>query len=112
MCVHKNWPYERLNTESSGGIAPASLQEPPPSFDIQRIGNSVFIDVVGSPSHVKELDYWFGEEWRGWDRRVQYLEEGVIRIRYKGEEEEGIHKDGLKIDPRCDVVINSVEGVE
>ena len=30
----------------------------------------------------------------------------------KGEEEEGRHKDGSRIDPIGDIVINGVEGVE
>ena len=40
------------------------------------------------------------------------LEEEVHRLRCKDEEEEGRHKDGSRIDPRGDVVINGVEGVE
>ena len=40
------------------------------------------------------------------------LEEEVRKIRCKGEEEEGRHEDGSRIDPRGDVVINGVEGVE
>ena len=43
---------------------------------------------------------------------MQYLEEEVRRLRYKGEEDKGSHKDGLRIDLRGDVVINGVEGVE
>ena len=34
------------------------------------------------------------------------------RLRCKGEENEGRHEDGSRIDPRGDVVINRVEGVE
>ena len=40
------------------------------------------------------------------------LEEEVHRLRCKGEENKGHHKDGLMIYLRCDVVINGVEGVE
>ena len=40
------------------------------------------------------------------------LEEEVRRIRCKGKEDEGRHKDGSRIDPRDDVVINGVEEVE
>ena len=40
------------------------------------------------------------------------MEEEVRRLRCKGEEDEGRHEDGLRIDPRGDVVINRVEGVE
>ena len=36
----------------------------------------------------------------------------MCRIRCKGEEEKGRHKDGSSIDLRGDVVINGVEGVE
>ena len=43
---------------------------------------------------------------------MRYLEEEVHRIRCKGEEDEGRHEDGSRIDPRGDVVINGVEGVE
>ena len=34
------------------------------------------------------------------------------RLRYKGEEDEGNHKDCSRIDTRGDVVINRFEGVE
>ena len=40
------------------------------------------------------------------------LEEEVCMVRCKGEEEEGRHEYGSRIDPRGDVVINGVEGVE
>ena len=40
------------------------------------------------------------------------LEEEVRRLRCKGEEDEGRHEDGSRIDPRGDVVTNGVEGVE
>ena len=43
---------------------------------------------------------------------MRYLEEEVHRIRCKGEEDEGRHEDGSMIDPRGEVVINRVEGVE
>ena len=29
LCVPNDWPYGRLDTESSGGMAPASPQSPP-----------------------------------------------------------------------------------
>ena len=40
------------------------------------------------------------------------LEEEVCMVRCKGEEEEGRHEYGSRIDPRSDVVINGVEGVD
>ena len=40
------------------------------------------------------------------------MEEEARRLRCKGEEDEGRHEDGLRIDPRGEVVINGVEGVE
>ena len=55
--VPNYWPYGRLDTELSGGMAPASSQAQPPSFDRRRIGNSVAVDGVGSPGRVEELDY-------------------------------------------------------
>ena len=36
----------------------------------------------------------------------------MCRLRCKGEEDKGRHKDGSRIDMRGDVVINGVEGVE
>ena len=36
----------------------------------------------------------------------------MCRIRCKGEEDEGHHKDGTIIDTRGDVVLNRVKGVE
>ena len=33
LFVPNNWPYGRLDTESPGGMAPASPQAPIPSFD-------------------------------------------------------------------------------
>ena len=69
-CIPNDWPYGRLDTESSGGMAPASPQPPPPSFDSRRIGNAIAVDGVGSPGRVKELDCRFEEERRGWERRV------------------------------------------
>ena len=38
------------------------------------------------------------------------LEEEVRKIRCKGEEDEGCHKDGSSIDPRGNVVINGFKG--
>ena len=70
-CVPNDWLYGRLDTELSGGMAPASPQAPSPSFDRRRIGNAIAVD---SPSRVKELDCRFEEERRGWERRVRYLE--------------------------------------
>ena len=34
------------------------------------------------------------------------------RLRCKGEEDEGRHEDGPRIDPRGDVVVNMLEGVK
>ena len=90
-------------------MAPASPQAPPPSFDIQRISNTIAVDGVGSPGRIEELDRRSEEERRGWERRVQYMEEEVRRLRYKGEENEGCHVNGSRIDPRADVFINGVE---
>ena len=46
-CVPNDWPYGRLETDFSGGMAPEYSQAPPPSFDRWRIGNAV--DGVVSP---------------------------------------------------------------
>ena len=67
----------RLDTESSGGMAPTSPQAPPPSFDRRRIGNAIAVDGVDSPGRVYELDCWFEEERRGWEMRVRDLEKEV-----------------------------------
>ena len=40
------------------------------------------------------------------------LEEEVCRLRCKGEEDKGRHRDGSRIYMRSNVVINGVEGVE
>ena len=93
-------------------MAPEYSQAPPPSFDRRRIRNAIAVDSVGSPGRVKDLDRWFEEERRGWERRVRYLEEEVRRLRCKSEEDEGRHEDGSRIDPRGDVIINRVEGFE
>ena len=55
-CVPKNWPYGRLDTDLSGGMAPASNQAPPLSFDRRRIVNTNAVDGFGRPGHIKELD--------------------------------------------------------
>ena len=99
-CVPNDWPYGRLDTESSGRMAPASPQAPPPSFDRRRIGNAI---AVGSPGRVEELDCRFEEEQRGWERKVRNLEEEVRRLRCKVEEDKGRHEDGSRIDLRGDV---------
>ena len=93
-------------------MAPASPQAPPPSFDRRRIGTTIAVEGVGSPGRIKELDCRFEEERSGWERRVRDLEEGVHRLRCKGEADMGSHKDGSRIDLRGDFVINGVEGVE
>ena len=64
------WPYGRLDTEFSGGMAPAYPQAPPLSFERRRIGNAISVDGVGSPGSVKEIDCRFEEERRGWEMRV------------------------------------------
>ena len=69
-CVPNDWPYDRLDTESSGGMAPASRQAPPLPFHRQRIGNAIAVDGVGIPGHVEELDCRFEEKRRGWGGRV------------------------------------------
>ena len=73
LCVTNNFPYVRLDTESSGGMAPASTQAPPPSFDRKRIGNAISVDRIVSPSRVKGLGCRFEEEWYVWDRILQDL---------------------------------------
>ena len=110
--LRNDWPYGRLDTESSVGIAPASPQAPPPAFDRRRIGNAIAVDGVGSPDRVEELDFRFEEEQCGWERRVRDLEEEVRRLRCKGEEDKERQEDASRIDLRGDVVINRVEGVE
>ena len=75
------------------------------------IGDAISVDYVGSPVRVEELDCWFEEERLGWYRRVQDLEEEVLRLRCKVEEDEWLHGDGSRIDPRGDVVTNGVKGV-
>ena len=62
LCLPIGWTYGRLDTESSGGMAPASPQAPPPSFDKRIIGKNV-----------EGLNCWFVEERRGWGRRVKDL---------------------------------------
>ena len=84
LCVPNDWLYIQLDTELSGGIAHASPQAPPPSFDKRRIGNAIDVDGVGRPGRVEELDCQLEEERRGWERRVRDLEEEVCRIKYKG----------------------------
>ena len=111
-CVPNDWPYGRLDTELSVGMAPAYPPAPPTSFDRQRIDNAMTVDGIGSPGSVEELDYRFGEERCGWERIVRDLEEEVRRLRCKGQEDEGRHEDGSKIDLRGDVVINRVRGGE
>ena len=70
-----------MDTESSGGMAPAHPQAPPLSFDRRRIGNAIAVDGVSSPGSVEELDCRFKEERRGWEMRVRDLEEEVRRLR-------------------------------
>ena len=62
LCVPNDWLHGQLNTEFSGGMAPASPQAPPPSFDRQRIRNDIAVDGVGSPGRFEELYCQFGEE--------------------------------------------------
>ena len=64
-CVPNDWPYGRLDTESSGGMAPASPQALPLSFDRRKIGNAIAVDGVGNSGRVEELDRRFEEERRG-----------------------------------------------
>ena len=58
-CVPNDCPYGRLDTESSGGMAPVSNQANPPSFNRKRIGNAI---AVGSPGRVEDIDCRFEEE--------------------------------------------------
>ena len=73
-CVPNDCLYGRLDTETSGGMAPASPQTPPPSFDRQRIGNAIVLDDVFIPGRVEELDCMSEEDQCVWERRVQYME--------------------------------------
>ena len=57
--VPNDFLYERLDIESSGGMAPASLQAPLTSLDRRMIGNSITGDGFGSPSRIKELYFRF-----------------------------------------------------
>ena len=59
--VPNNFPYGRLNIDSSGGMAPESPQTPSPYFDRRRIRNTIAVGDVGCPGRVKELDLRFGE---------------------------------------------------
>ena len=111
-CIPNDWLYGRLDTDSSGNMTPESTQAPPQFFDRRRTGNATFVDGVGSPGRIEELDRRFEEERRGWERRVLDLEEEVRMFRCKGEEDEGRHGDGSRIDPRSDVLINRVEAFE
>ena len=47
---------------SSGGMVPTSTQEPPPYFDIQSIGNTIFVDGIIITSRVKDPYCCFKEE--------------------------------------------------
>ena len=69
-CVPNNWLYGQLDTYLSGGMAHASPQAPPPSFDRQRIVNAIAVDGVGSPVRVEEIYCRFKEERHIWERRV------------------------------------------
>ena len=60
-CIPRDWPYGRLDTESSGRMAPEYSQAPPPSFDRRRIRNAIAVDRFGIPSRIEELDYLFEE---------------------------------------------------
>ena len=70
LCVPNNRLHVRLDTYSSGGIATESPQAPPPSFGRKMIGNTIFIDSIGSPGRIKELDCRFEGERRGWEGRM------------------------------------------
>ena len=111
-CVPNYWPYGRLYTDSSLGVAPASPQAPPSSFDRQRIGNAISVEGVGSPGNVEEIDCRFEEERCGSERRVRDMVEEMRSLRYKGEDDKGHHEDGSIIDLRGDVFIKGVKGVE
>ena len=69
-CVPNDWLYSRLYTDLSLGMAHASPQAPPSSFDIQKIGNAISVGGVGRPGNVEELDFRFEQERRGWERIV------------------------------------------
>ena len=65
LCVPNDFLYGRLDTELSRGMVPESPQAHPPSFERQRIGNTIAVDGVGSPGRFKELDCRFegGTAW-------------------------------------------------
>ena len=81
LFVPNNWLYGRLDTESSGGMTPASHQAFIPSFDRCRIGNAIAVYGIGSPGCIEELNHWFEEDQHGWERRVLDLEEKLRRLR-------------------------------
>ena len=60
-------------TESPGGMAPTSIQAPSSFFDIKSIGEAIYVDGIGIPSRVEELDCWFEEERRDRKKQVRYL---------------------------------------
>ena len=59
--VPNDWLYGWLDTESSGRMAPASPQAPPPSFDRRRIGHAISVEGAGSPGRVEQIDCRFEE---------------------------------------------------
>ena len=59
LCIPDNFLYGRVDTESSGGMAPASPQAPSPSFDRQMICNAIDVDGIGSPGCIKEIYFRF-----------------------------------------------------
>ena len=61
LCVPNYWLHVRLEKKSSGGMATASPQAPPLSFDRQSIVNAIAVYGIGSPSCVEEIYCWFEE---------------------------------------------------
>ena len=59
LCVPNNFLYGRLDTEPSGGMAPAYSLAPQPSLDRRRIGSTIAVKGVGRHVHVEEIDRWF-----------------------------------------------------
>ena len=54
-CVPNYCMYGRLDTELSGGMAPASPQAPSHSFGRKMIGNAISVDGLGSSGCIKDV---------------------------------------------------------
>ena len=52
-CVPNDWPYGRLDTESSRGIDPAYNQAPPLFFDIQGLATLFLLKALAAPAALR-----------------------------------------------------------